>query len=126
MLWYPSANRDEEVFDRPDVFDVRRDPNEHVAFGFGEHFCLGASLARLELQEIFRGIVERLHDVELVAPPRRLRSTFINGVKEMRIRFRPGPGPGLRPARLGVAPETAPGVARGTAPITRARAGTGG
>jgi cholest-4-en-3-one 26-monooxygenase len=91
MLWYPSANRDEDVFESPDTFDVRRSPNEHVAFGFGEHYCLGANLARLELNEIFRGIVLRLHDVELAAPPRRLRSTFINGVKEMRVRFRPGP-----------------------------------
>jgi cholest-4-en-3-one 26-monooxygenase len=91
LLWYPSANRDEDVFDQPDRFHIRRSPNEHVAFGFGEHYCLGANLARLELQEIFRGIVARLHDIEPVAAPRRLRSCFINGVKEMRIRFRPGP-----------------------------------
>jgi len=91
VLWYPSANRDEEVFENADVFNVRRAPNEHVAFGFGEHFCLGANLARLELQEIFRGIVTRLHEVEPIEPPRRLRSCFINGVKEMRVRFRPGP-----------------------------------
>lgn len=89
MLWYPSANRDEDVFPDPDRFDVRRSPNEHVAFGFGEHFCLGANLARLELYEVFRGLLGRLHDVELAAPPRRLRSTFINGVKEMRVTFRP-------------------------------------
>jgi cytochrome P450 len=90
VIWYPSANRDEEVFPAPDTFDVRRSPNEHLAFGIGEHYCLGANLARLELQEIFRGIVLRLRDVELTAAPRRLRSTFINGVKEMRVRFRPG------------------------------------
>jgi cholest-4-en-3-one 26-monooxygenase len=89
LLWYPSANRDEDVFPNPDTFDIRRSPNEHVAFGFGEHYCLGANLARLELQEIFRGIVGRLHDIEVTAPARRLRSCFINGVKEMRIRFRP-------------------------------------
>jgi cholest-4-en-3-one 26-monooxygenase len=91
LLWYPSANRDEDVFQNPDTFDIRRSPNEHVAFGFGEHFCLGANLARLELQEIFRGIVSRMHDMEMTSPPRRLRSCFINGVKEMRVRFRPGP-----------------------------------
>ncbi len=90
-MWYPSANRDEEVFDNPDAFDIRRSPNEHLAFGIGEHYCLGANLARLELNEIFRGIVTRMHDVELAAPPRRLRSTFINGVKEMRVTFKPGP-----------------------------------
>ncbi len=91
MMWYPSANRDEEVFDKPDTFDIRRQPNEHLAFGIGEHFCLGANLARLELNEIFRGILTRVHDIELTAAPRRLRSAFINGVKEMRVRFRPGP-----------------------------------
>jgi cytochrome P450 len=91
ILWYPSANRDEEVFAEPQRFDIRRSPNDHVAFGIGEHFCLGANLARLELQEIFRGIVTRVHDVELTAPPRRLRSNFINGVKQIRMRFRPGP-----------------------------------
>lgn len=91
ILWYPSANRDEDVFSAPDTFNIRRSPNEHVAFGFGEHYCLGANLARLELNEIFRGIITRMRDVELAAPPRRLRSTFINGVKEMRVRFTPGP-----------------------------------
>lgn len=90
MLWYPSANRDEDVFEQPDTFDIRRNPNDHLAFGIGEHFCLGANLARMELNEVFRGIVMRLHDIDLVEPPRRLRSTFINGVKEMRVRFRPG------------------------------------
>ena len=91
MMWYPSVNRDEEVFENPDAFDIRRSPNDHLAFGVGEHFCLGANLARLELNEIFRGILLRVHDIELAAAPRRLRSTFINGVKEMRIRFTPGP-----------------------------------
>jgi cholest-4-en-3-one 26-monooxygenase len=90
MLWYASVNRDEEVFADPDTFDVRRHPNDHLAFGVGEHYCLGANLARLELREIFRGIVTRFRDMEITAPPRRLRSTFINGVKEMRVRFRPG------------------------------------
>ncbi|MDH3213398.1 MAG: cytochrome P450 [Myxococcales bacterium] len=90
MLWYPSVNRDEEVFANPDDFDIRRSPNDHLAFGVGEHYCLGANLARLELREIFRGIVTRFRDMEMTAPPRRLRSTFINGVKEMRVRFRPG------------------------------------
>jgi cholest-4-en-3-one 26-monooxygenase len=90
MLWYSSVNRDEEVFADPDTFNVRRRPNDHLAFGVGEHYCLGANLARLELREIFRGIVTRFRDMEMTAPPRRLRSTFINGVKEMRVRFRPG------------------------------------
>jgi cytochrome P450 len=86
-LWYASANRDEEVFPRADVFDIRRRPNEHLAFGIGEHFCLGANLARMELHEIFRALLARVPDMELAAPVRRLRSNFINGVKEMRVRF---------------------------------------
>ena len=90
ILWYPSANRDEDVFPDPDRFDIRRTPNDHVAFGYGEHYCLGANLARMELQEIFRGIVSRVEDLEMVEPPRRLRSNFVNGVKEMRVRYRPG------------------------------------
>ncbi|MEO8601727.1 MAG: cytochrome P450 [bacterium] len=90
MLWYPSANRDEEIFKDADTFNIRRSPNDHVAFGFGEHYCLGANLARMELQEIFRGISMRFREMETTAPPRRLRSTFINGVKEMRVKFRPG------------------------------------
>jgi cholest-4-en-3-one 26-monooxygenase len=91
ILWYPSANRDEEVFANPQQFDIRRTPNDHVAFGYGEHYCLGANLARMELQEIFREIVTRIDGLERSAPPRRLRSNFINGVKEMRVQFEPGP-----------------------------------
>jgi cholest-4-en-3-one 26-monooxygenase len=88
-MWYPSANRDEDVFRDADRFDVTRHPNDHLAFGIGEHFCLGANLARMELQEIFREILTRLPDMELAAPPRRLRSNFVNGCKEMRVRFTP-------------------------------------
>jgi len=91
ILWYPSANRDEEVFPEPQRFDIRRTPNDHVAFGYGEHYCLGANLARMELQEIFREVVTRIDEVERTAKPRRLRSNFINGVKEMRVAFKPGP-----------------------------------
>lgn len=91
VMWYPSANRDEDVFHQPDDFNIRRSPNDHLAFGIGEHYCLGANLARLELQEMFRGLALRVHDIEQKSPARRLRSTFINGVKEMPIRFRPGP-----------------------------------
>lgn len=88
-LWYPAANRDEDVFPDGDVFDVRRSPNEHLSFGFGEHFCLGANLARLELKVMFEELTARLPDIELAEPPKRLRSNFINGVKEMRVRFTP-------------------------------------
>jgi len=89
FLWYPSVNRDEEVFDEPDVLDIARSPNDHLSFGIGEHFCLGSNLARMELRKIFKGIFSRLPDMEIVEPPRRLRSTFINGVKELRVKFTP-------------------------------------
>ena len=91
ILWYPSVNRDEEVFAEADAFDVARHPNDHLSFGIGEHFCLGANLARMELHKIFGGLLARLPDLELAAEPRRLRSNFINGVKEMRVSFPPGP-----------------------------------
>ena len=89
ILWYPSANRDEEVFEDPDRFDITRSNNPQLSFGIGEHYCLGANLARLELQVIFEEIVRRLREPEMRAEPRRLRSNFINGVKEMRIGFTP-------------------------------------
>jgi len=87
LLWYGSGNRDEEIFPDPHRFDIRR-PNarDHLAFGTGEHFCLGANLARLQLRAIFEELLPRLPQLELAAPPRRLRSNFVNGVKEMRVR----------------------------------------
>ncbi len=88
MLLYPSANRDEDVFDDPDVFRVDRNPNPHVGFGIGEHFCLGANLARLELRVIFRELAERMSQVELAGPYERVRSSFLGGVKRMPIRYR--------------------------------------
>jgi cytochrome P450 len=93
-VWYPSANRDEEVFEEPDRFDIRRSVNEHLAFGVGEHFCLGASLARLQLLAIFETLLPRLPDMELAGPVRRLRSNFIDGIKEMPVCFTPQPGDG--------------------------------
>ncbi len=86
-LFYPSANRDEEVFEHPDRFDISRDPNPHVAFGIGEHFCLGANLARLELEVIFSQLAERLDYVEPAGPMERLRSSFVGGIKHMPIRY---------------------------------------
>jgi cholest-4-en-3-one 26-monooxygenase len=86
-LLYPSANRDEDVFADPDVFRVDRRPNPHLGFGIGEHFCLGASLARLELRVIFRELAARLEAVELDGPVERMRSSFLGGVKRMPIRY---------------------------------------
>jgi cholest-4-en-3-one 26-monooxygenase len=87
-LFYPSANRDEEVFEDPDVFRVDRRPNPHLGFGIGEHFCLGANLARLELRVIFRELALRLEEVELAGAFERMRSSFLGGVKRMPIRYR--------------------------------------
>lgn len=86
ILWYPSANRDEAVFTDPDRFDLGRAPNDHIAFGIGEHFCLGASLARLELGVMFEELLRRLPDIDLAGPVERLRSTFIGGIKHMPVR----------------------------------------
>jgi len=90
-LFYPSANRDEDVFDEPFRFRIDRHPNPHVAFGIGEHFCLGANLARLELRVLFRELARRLRGAELAAPVQRLRSSFLGGVKHMPIRYRLAP-----------------------------------
>ena len=92
VLFYSSGNRDEDVFDRPFRFDLRRTPNEHLGFGGpGPHFCLGASLARREIRIFFRQIFERLPDLEITGPPERLASNFIHGIKRMPCRFTPGP-----------------------------------
>ena len=87
LLLYESANFDEAQFDEPDRFDMTRSPNDHIAFGFGAHFCLGAHLARLELQTVFERILARLPDLELAhrrPPPR-----SITGISEMPVRFTP-------------------------------------
>jgi cholest-4-en-3-one 26-monooxygenase len=89
VMYYISANRDEDIFPEPDRFDVGRTPNEHVAFGIGEHFCLGSNLARLEIRVMFEELLRRLPDMELAGPVARLRSNFINGIKRMPVRFTP-------------------------------------
>lgn len=86
-LWYPSANRDEDVFADPDHFDIARTPNEHLAFGHGQHFCIGSHLARLEIRVMFEELLERLDDIQLTGPVRTLRSHFIDGIKSMPLRF---------------------------------------
>ncbi|MBA2281351.1 MAG: cytochrome P450 [Actinomycetota bacterium] len=90
VFWHISANRDEAVFDDPYTFDVRRSPNahtaSHIAFGGGgPHFCLGANLARAEIKVLFEALLARLPDLEPAGPVRRLRSNFINGIKEMQV-----------------------------------------
>jgi cholest-4-en-3-one 26-monooxygenase len=90
VIYYTSANRDESVFTDPDTFDISREPNPHVGFGGGgPHFCLGRHLAKLELECLFRSLITQVDHVELIMGPRRLRSNFINGIKEMTVKFVP-------------------------------------
>lgn len=85
-LWYAAANRDPAVFDDPDRFDVGRDPNPHVAFGGGgPHFCLGASLARLEIRVLLETLLDRYDTIELVGPVERMRSNFLHGIKHLPV-----------------------------------------
>jgi len=87
VMWYPSANRDEEVFEEPGRFDIRRAPNQHLAFGEGEHFCLGAWLARLELRVLFEELIQRMPEVRLDGKIKRLRSYFLSGITHMPVAF---------------------------------------
>ena len=87
LLSYPSANRDEEVFDDPFLFDVGRDPNKHLAFGFGVHYCLGAALARMETRALFAELLPRLESVELTGRPEWVATTFVGGLKHLPIRY---------------------------------------
>jgi cytochrome P450 len=87
-LFYASANRDEEVFADPFVFRLDRDPNPHLGFGVGEHFCLGAHLARLDLKVFFRQLAERMESLELAGPVELLHASFVGGPKRMPIRYR--------------------------------------
>lgn len=91
LLLYPSANRDEEVFADPFRFDVERTPNDHIAFGNGPHFCLGNSLARLELRVMFERLLARLPDIEPVdeAEPAYRPANFVSGYETFKVRFTP-------------------------------------
>jgi len=87
-LFYPSANRDEDVFDDPYTFRIDRNPNPHLGFGVGEHFCLGAHLARLEMEVAYKYLLPRIDEIELSEPPSRLHSALVGGVKHLPIRYR--------------------------------------
>jgi cytochrome P450 family 142 subfamily A polypeptide 1 len=91
LLLYASANRDPRAFEDPDVFDVTRSGNRHVAFGFGTHFCLGAHLARLEIRVMFEELLRRMADWQLVDPeePKIIPATFARAFDRIRIRFTP-------------------------------------
>jgi cholest-4-en-3-one 26-monooxygenase len=88
-MYYGSANRDEDVFENSMKFDITRDPNEHIAFGIGQHSCLGLNLARLELRVMFEQLLARLPDIRVSGDVVRLRSNFINGYKRIPVTFTP-------------------------------------
>ena len=90
-MLYPSGNRDADRFPDPDTFDMERAPNDHVAFGFGTHFCLGSSLARLELRALFEVLADRLPDVQLVGDeePGHRAANFVSGYEAMPVTFTP-------------------------------------
>jgi cholest-4-en-3-one 26-monooxygenase len=92
LLLYQSANRDERVFDDPEEFRIDRDPNPHVAFGFGPHFCMGANLARMEIKVVFEELFRRLPDISVDDPdriPERAPSAFVAGLTRMPASFTP-------------------------------------
>jgi cytochrome P450 len=87
LLSYVSGNRDEDVFVDPFRFDVGRDPNKHIAFGYGVHFCLGAALARLEINSFFSELLPRLRSAELAGEPQHMATTFVGGLKHLPVRY---------------------------------------
>lgn len=87
VVFYPSANRDESVFENPFAFDLERKPNRHLTFGFGRHSCLGNDLARIELRAVMNELLARFPDIELAGPVSRLRSNFVGGIKRMPVRM---------------------------------------
>lgn len=86
-LAYVSGNRDEEVFDDPFRFDIGRDPNKHLAFGYGVHFCVGAALARMEISSLYGELLPRLRSIELAGKPSLSATTFVGGLKHLPIRY---------------------------------------
>jgi cholest-4-en-3-one 26-monooxygenase len=89
VMFYSSANQDPEVFPEPEKFDIMRSPNPHLGFGgTGAHYCLGANLARMEIDLIFNAVADVMPDIRRAAGPRRLRSGWVNGIKELRVAYR--------------------------------------
>ena len=87
MLAYPSANRDEAVFEDPFTFDLNRPPSKHLAYGFGPHVCLGQHLARMEMKALWEALLPRLKTLELEGTPTRAAANFVSGPKSVPIRF---------------------------------------
>jgi cytochrome P450 len=89
VTWFASGNRDNNIFDRANEFDVTRNPNEHMTFGRGgPHMCLGNALARIELRVMFEDLISRIDSMELTGPVDYLRSNFVHGIKRMPVRVK--------------------------------------
>jgi cholest-4-en-3-one 26-monooxygenase len=89
VMWSPSCNRDDAHFEDPFRFDIRRQPNRHLAFAYGEHYCLGVHLARLTLKVEFQELLRRFRSFELAGEPRRVRSNFVGGLKHLPVVLTP-------------------------------------
>lgn len=89
LMWFPSANRDEDVFDQPYTFDVTRHPNLHLGFGAGPHFCLGGPLAKIEIRLAMEELIERYSGIEITGPVERVQSSFVGGLKHLPVRLIP-------------------------------------
>jgi cytochrome P450 len=87
VMYYGAANRDPRVFENPEVFDITRKPNPHIAFGTGTHFCMGSHIARLEMRVTLEEFLRRFPNVCLNGPPERLQSNFISGIKRLPVRL---------------------------------------
>ena len=88
VMFYGSANRDEDVFEDPYTFTIDRNPNRHIAFGYGEHFCMGTHFARRSMRAIVEEMARRVEDWEVLADPEWIRASFVVGLKHLPIRYR--------------------------------------
>ena len=88
VMYYGAANRDPRVFENPEVFDITRKPNPHLAFGSGTHFCMGSHIARLEMRVTLEEFFRRFPNVSLEGPPKRMKSNFISNITRLPIRLR--------------------------------------
>ena len=87
-MWYPSGNRDEEIFDEPFAFNIDRNPNPHLAFGYGAHHCLGHLFAKMEMRALFTELLGRLEEIEVTGPVSRVKANFVSGLKTLPIRYK--------------------------------------
>ncbi len=101
VMFYRSANFDEDVFDDPYAFNILRDPNPHVGFGgTGAHYCIGANLARMTIDLIFNAIADEMPDLTPISPPERLRSGWLNGIKHWQVDYTARRNTRLRSSRI--------------------------